>query len=70
MGTLLRALLLLMEQLDYNLRFQRLTLTWTSRCGTQTVFSKNRERLLEGAIASGFFQANLDQAGTTGLPVG
>jgi len=70
---LLRALLLqalhsvrselqLMEQLDYNLLFR-----WFVGLGVDdpvwdaTVFTKNRERLLEGDIAAKFFQAVRDQ---------
>lgn len=70
---LLRALLLqafysvrserqLMEQLDYNLLFR-----WFVGLGIDdpvwdvTVFTKNRDRLLKGDIAAGFFQAVLGQ---------
>jgi transposase len=70
---LLRALLLqafysvrserqLMEQLDYNLLFR-----WFTGLGIDdpvwdvTVFTKNRDRLLQGAIAAKFFQAVLGQ---------
>src|SRR5262249_19283413 len=71
---LLRALLLqmlysvrsermLMEQLRYNFLFR-----WFVGLGMEdpvwdaTVFSKNRDRLLEGNIAQAFFQAVLEQA--------
>ncbi len=71
---LLRALLLqilftvrsermLMEQLDYNLLFR-----WFVGLGVDdavwvpTVFTKNRDRLLEGEIARAFFRRVLDQA--------
>src|SRR5881392_1885983 len=71
---LLRALLLqvlytirsesqLMEQLDYNLLFR-----WFVGLGLDdpvwvpSVFSKNRDRLLEGDIAQGFFEGVLAQA--------
>lgn len=66
---LLRALLLqllysvrsermLMEQLDYNLLFRWFVgLSVDEETWDETVFSKNRERLLEGAIADAFFQA-------------
>ena len=65
---LLRALLLqvlsirrerqLMEQLDYNLLYRWFVgLTPDDPVWVPTVFSKNRERLLEGAIADAFFQA-------------
>src|SRR5687767_8195930 len=70
---LLRALLLqafysvrserqLMEQLDYNLLFR-----WFVGLGVDdpvwdvTVFTKNRDRLLEGEVAAKFFQAVLGQ---------
>ena len=70
---LLRALLLqafytvrserqLMEQLDYNLLFR-----WFVGLGVDdpvwdaTVFTKNRDRLLDGAIAAKFFRAVLSQ---------
>src|SRR5262249_39701594 len=70
---LLRALLLqafysvrserqLMEQLDYNLLFR-----WFVGLGLDdavwdvTVFTKNRDRLLEGEIAAKFLRAVLDQ---------
>ena len=71
---LLRALLLqvlyssaasgmLMEQLDYNLLFRWFVgLRWTTRSGIPTVFTKNRERLLEGDIARAFFEQVLAQA--------
>jgi transposase len=71
---LLRALLLqmlysvrsermLMEQMEYNLLFR-----WFVGLGSNdpvwhpTVFSKNRDRLLEGAVAEEFFTLILDQA--------
>ena len=76
---LLRALLLqvlytvrserqLMEQLHYNLLFR-----WFVGLGVDdpvwdvTVFTKNRERLLAGAVADGFFTAILAQAKSAGL---
>ena len=76
---LLRALLLqafytvrserqLMEQLDYNLLFR-----WFVGLGIDdpvwdvTVFTKNRDRLLGGEIASKFFGAVLDDARIEGL---
>ena len=76
---LLRALLLqvlytvrserqLMEQLDYNLLFR-----WFVGLGVDdavwvpTVFSKNRDRLLEGEIAQAFFTAVLAEARAAGL---
>ena len=59
---------LLMEQLDYNLLFR-----WFVGLNTDdpvwdvTVFSKNRERLLEGAIHLRFFQEVVEQARAQGL---
>src|SRR5450755_2632744 len=71
---LLRALLLqalysvrsermLMEQLDYNLLFRWFVgLNMDDAIWDVTVFTKNRERLLDGDIAEAFFQAVLGQA--------
>ncbi len=71
---LLRALLLqvlysirsermLMEQLEYNLLFRWFVgLEMDDRVWDVTVFTKNRNRLLEGEIAESFFEAVLDQA--------
>jgi transposase len=71
---LLRALLLqalysvrsermLMEQLNYNLLFRWFVgLNMDDSIWDVTVFTKNRERLLDGDIAEGFFQAVLQQA--------
>jgi transposase len=71
---LLRALLLqalysvrsermLMEQLDYNLLFRWFVgLNMDDSIWDVTVFTKNRERLLDGDIAVTFFQAVLRQA--------
>ena len=71
---LLRALLLqalysvrserqLMEQLDYNLLFRWFVgLAMDAPIWDVTVFTKNRERLLEGDVAARFFQAVLGQA--------
>jgi transposase len=71
---LLRALLLqvlytirsermLMEQLDYNLLFRWFVgLGMDDSVWVPTVFSKNRDRLLEGDIAKEFFTRVLDQA--------
>ena len=54
---------LLMEQLDYNLLFRRFVgLTMDDTSWDVTVFTKNRERLLDGDIAEAFFQAVLQQA--------
>ncbi len=71
---LLRALLLqvlytvrsermLMEQLDYNFLFRWFVgLSIDDPVWDATVFSKNRERLLDGEVADGFFTAVLGQA--------
>src|SRR5437879_9724522 len=71
---LLRALLLqvlysvrsermLMEQLSYNLLFRWFVgLNMDDVVWDVTVFTKNRERLLDGDIAEAFFQAVLQQA--------
>src|SRR3989442_5789149 len=71
---LLRALLLqilysvrsermLMEQLAYNLLFRWFVgLNMDEAIWDVTVFTKNRERLLDGDIAEAFFQAVLQQA--------
>src|SRR5579872_5474815 len=71
---LLRALLLqalysvrsermLMEQLNYNLLFRWFVgLNMDDSIWDVTVFTKNRERLLDGDIAEAFFQAVLRQA--------
>ena len=70
---LLRALLLqafysvrserqLMEQLDYNLLFRWFVgLAMDAPIWDVTVFTKNRDRLLEGEVAAQFFQAVLGQ---------
>jgi transposase len=71
---LLRALLLqilytirsermLMEQLDYNLLFRWFVgLSMDDKVWDATVFTKNRDRLLEGDVAQAFFERVLDQA--------
>jgi len=76
---LLRALLLqvlysirsermLMEQLEYNLLFRWFVgLEMDDRVWDVTVFTKNRNRLLEGEIAEGFFQAVLEEARGAGV---
>src|SRR5207249_6267914 len=76
---LLRALLLqalysvrsermLMEQLDYNLLFRWFVgLNMDDSIWDVTVFTKNRERLLDGDIAEAFFEAVLKQAGERNL---
>ena len=53
----------LMEQLDYNLLFRGFVgLRADDPVWDATVFTKNRDRLLEGDIAEKFFQAVLGQA--------
>jgi transposase len=76
---LLRALLLqvlysvrsermLMEQLDYNLLFRWFVgLSMDDAIWVATVFSKNRQRLLEGDIARKFFESILKQVREQGL---
>jgi transposase len=76
---LLRALLLqvlytvrsermLMEQLEYNLLFRWFVgLEMDDRVWDVTVFTKNRDRLLRGEVAEGFFQAVLEEARAEGL---
>jgi transposase len=59
---------LLMEQLDYNLLFRWFVgLNPDERVWVPTVFSKNRDRLLESDIAEKFFAAVLDQARASDL---
>jgi len=59
---------LLMEQLDYNLLFRWFVgLNMDDAIWDVTVFTKNRERLLDGDIAEAFFQAVLQQARERGL---
>src|SRR5581483_4086507 len=59
---------LLMEQLDYNLLFRWFVgLNLDEPVWDASVFSKNRERLLEGEIAEGFFQGVVEQARARGL---
>ena len=54
---------LLMEQLDYNLLFRWFVgLNMDDAIWDVTVFTKNRERLLDGDITEAFFQAVLQQA--------
>src|SRR3984957_14891455 len=76
---LLRALLLqvfytvrsermLMEQLEYNLLFRWFVgLNMDEQVWVATVFSKNRDRLMEGDIAGKFFDQVLEQATAGGL---
>lgn len=59
---------LLMEQLDYNFLFRWFVgLSLDERVWDATVFSKNRDRLLAGEVADGFFAAVLSQARAQGL---
>lgn len=54
---------LLMEQLDYNLLFRWFVgLGMDDPVWVPTVFSKNRDRLLEGEVAEAFFALVLEQA--------
>src|SRR5208283_35476 len=54
---------LLMEQLDYNFLFRWFVgLNIDDPVWDVTVFTKNRERLLVGEVAQGFFNAVLEQA--------
>lgn len=76
---LLRALLLqvlysvrserqLVEQLEYNLLFRWFVgLSMDDKIWDATSFSKNRDRFLEGEIATSFFDAILEQASAKGL---
>jgi transposase len=59
---------LLMEQLDYNLLFRWFVgLNADERVWDATVYTKNRERLLEGDVANEFFWLVLEQAGKADL---
>src|SRR5467141_1526810 len=59
---------LLMEQLDYNFLFRWFVgLSIDDPVWDANVFTKNRERLLEGEVAEGFFTAVVDQARAHGL---
>lgn len=59
---------LLMEQLDYNFLFRWFVgLSLDEQVWDATVFSKNRDRLLAGEVADGFFAAVLGQARGWGL---
>jgi transposase len=54
---------LLMEQLDYNLLFRWFVgLELDDKVWVPTVFTKNRDRLLEGEIAEGFLQGVVREA--------
>src|SRR6266446_668472 len=59
---------LLIEQLDHNFLFRWFVgLSIDDPVWDATVFTKNRERLLEGEVAEGFFTAVVDQARAHGL---
>jgi transposase len=59
---------LLMEEIEHNLLYRWFVgLDLDEAVWVATVFSKNRERLLEGDIASKFFRSVLGQAGAKGL---
>src|SRR5919197_4703023 len=59
---------LLMEQLEYNLLFRWFVgLNMDDPVWHPTTFSKNRDRLLEGDVASAFFDAVRTQAREAGL---
>jgi len=59
---------LLMEQLDYNFLFRWFVgLNIDDPVWDVTVFTKNRERLLVGEVAQGFFNAVVEQAAAQGL---
>jgi transposase len=59
---------LLMEQLDYNLLFRWFVgLNMDDGVWVPTVFSKNRDRLLEGDIAAGFFEGVVEKIRAYGL---
>ncbi len=59
---------LLMEQLDYNLLFRWFVgLNMDDAVWDPTVFTKNRERLLDGDIAQGFLEQAVSQAREKGL---
>jgi transposase len=59
---------MLMEQLDYNLLFRWFVgLSMDDPVWVPTVFSKNRDRLLEGDVAQFFFAKVMEQAASRGL---
>jgi transposase len=59
---------LLMEQLDYNFLFRWFVgFNIDDPVWDVTVFTKNRERLLMGEVAQGFFNAVVEQAASRGL---
>src|SRR6201981_3671857 len=60
---------LLMEEMDYNFLFRWFVgLNADDPVWDVTVFTKNRERLLVGEVAQGFFTAVVEQASVQGLP--
>jgi transposase len=60
---------MLMEQLDYNMLFGWFVgLNMDDLVWDVTVFTKNRERLLDGDIAEAFFRAVLKPARQRNLP--
>src|ERR1700686_3247933 len=59
---------LLMEEMDYNLLFRWFVgLNADDAVWDATVFTKNRDRLLEADIATGFLGRVVEQAGAKGL---
>ncbi len=59
---------MLMEQLQYNLLFRWFVgMNMDEPVWVPTVFSKNRDRLMEGDIAEKFFALILEQAAAAGL---
>ncbi len=59
---------MLMEQLQYNLLFRWFVgMNMDEPVWVPTVFSKNRDRLMEGDLAERFFTLILDQASAAGL---
>ena len=57
-----------MEQLEYNLLFRWFVgLNMDETVWVPTVFTKNRDRLLQGDVAEKFFQLVLTQARVAGL---
>ncbi len=59
---------MLIEQLEYNLLFRWFVgLAMDDAVWTATTFTKNRERLLSGDIATAFFGAVREQARDAGL---
>ena len=59
---------MLIEQLDYNLLFRWFVgLSMDAPVWNHSTFSKNRDRLLAGDVATEFFAAVVRQAGTAGV---